>query len=83
MQAKPEMTEDFIAAALWLQKLPDCNGKVGVVGFCYGGGVYRALAVKLPDVIVAAVPLQSQPAPEDVPKIKAGCSCTTRSRTRA
>lgn len=75
MQAKrnpDEMTEDFIAAALWLQKLPECNGKVGVVGFCYGGGMSNTLAVRLPDVIVAAVPFYGrQPAPEDVPKIKA------------
>jgi carboxymethylenebutenolidase len=75
MQAKrnpDEMTEDFIAAALWLQKLPECNGKVGVVGFCYGGGMSNTLAVRLPDVIVAAVPFYGrQPAAEDVPKIKA------------
>ncbi len=75
MQAKrkpEEITEDFIAAAQWLQKHSACNGKVGVVGFCFGGGMSNTLAVRLPDVIAAAVPFYGrQPAAEDVPKIKA------------
>jgi len=75
LQAKrrpEEMTEDFIAAAEWLQKHPDCNGKIGVVGFCFGGLMANVLAVRMPDVIVAAVPFYGrQPAAEDVPKIKA------------
>jgi carboxymethylenebutenolidase len=75
LQAKrtpEEMTEDFIAAAEWLQKHPDCNGKVGVVGFCFGGLMANTLAVRLPEVIVAAVPFYGrQPAAADVPKIKA------------
>ena len=67
-----EMTEDFIAAAELLQKHPLGNGKVGVVGFCYGGGIANTLAVRIPDVIAAAVPFYGrQPATEDVPKIKA------------
>jgi carboxymethylenebutenolidase len=67
-----EMTEDFIAAAEVLQKHPLGNGKVGVVGFCYGGGIANTLAVRIPDVIAAAVPFYGrQPAGEDVPKIKA------------
>ncbi len=75
MQAKrkpEEITEDFVAAAQWLQKQPGCDGKVGVVGFCFGGGMANTLAVRLPDVIVAAVPFYGrQPAAADVPKIKA------------
>ncbi len=70
---KPEeMIEDFIAAALWLEKHPSCNGTIGVTGFCYGGGMANTLAVRLPDLIKAAVPFYGgQPKPEDVPKIKA------------
>jgi carboxymethylenebutenolidase len=75
MQSKrnsEEMTEDFIAAAELLQKHPLGNGKVGVVGFCFGGGIANTLAVRIPDVITAAVPFYGrQPATEDVPKIKA------------
>jgi carboxymethylenebutenolidase len=75
MQAKrdPEqMVQDFIAAAQWLQKHDAVFGKVGVVGFCYGGGISNTLAVRIPDVIAAAAPFYGrQPAAEDVPKIKA------------
>lgn len=75
MQAKrkpEEMTEDFIAGAKYLSKHPEGNGKVGVVGFCYGGGMANTLAVRIPDVIDAAVPFYGrQPAAEDVKKIKA------------
>ena len=67
-----EMTEDFVAAAKWLANHDACDGKVGVVGFCFGGGMANTLAVRLPDVIRAAVPFYGrQPATEDVPKIKA------------
>ena len=67
-----KMTQDFIAAAELLQDHPLSNGKVGVVGFCFGGGMANALAVRIPDVIVAAAPFYGrQPATADVPKIKA------------
>lgn len=67
-----KMTQDFIAAAELLQTHALSSGKVGVVGFCFGGGMANALAVRIPDVIVAAVPFYGrQPAREDVPKIKA------------
>lgn len=66
-----EMEEDFIDAFHYLKNHTDCNGKVGVVGFCYGGGIANMMAVRIPD-LVAAVPFYgSQPAAQDVPKINA------------
>ncbi|MDI3319373.1 dienelactone hydrolase family protein [Pinibacter soli] len=74
MQAKRdknEMLEDFIAAFDYLKNHKDCNGKVGVVGFCFGGWIANMMAVRIPD-LAAAVPFYGgQPAAEDVPKIKA------------
>ena len=69
---RDKMMADFIAAARFVHSHPNCTGKVGVVGFCFGGGMSNALAVSLPDIIAAAVPFYGrQPAAEDVPKIKA------------
>jgi carboxymethylenebutenolidase len=68
---KGQMEEDFIAAFEYLKTHKNCNGKVGVVGFCYGGGISNMMAVRVPD-LAAAVPFYgSQPALTDVPKIKA------------
>ncbi|MES2061696.1 MAG: dienelactone hydrolase family protein [Bacteroidota bacterium] len=68
---KGEMEQNFIDAYNYLKNHKDCNGKVGVVGFCYGGGIANMMAVRIPDM-AAAVPFYgSQPAIEDVPKIKA------------
>ena len=68
---KNKILEDFIAAYEYLKGLPDCNGKVGVVGFCFGGWVANMMAVRISD-LSAAVPFYgAQPATEDVPKIKA------------
>jgi carboxymethylenebutenolidase len=62
---------DFVAAANFLKVLPECSGKIGVVGFCYGGGIANMLAARLPD-IAAAVPFYGdQPSAEDAAKIKA------------
>lgn len=63
--------EDFVTAAEILKKYPDGNGKVGVVGFCYGGGISNLLATRIPD-LGAAVPFYGRP-PEtaEVSKIKA------------
>jgi len=64
-----EMLEDFIAAAGFLKSHQDCNGKVGAVGFCFGGWIANMMAVRIPD-LAAAVPFYGgQPATEDVPKI--------------
>jgi len=66
-----EMLEDFIAAYDYLKKSKDCNGKVGVVGFCFGGWISNMMAVRIPD-LAAAVPFYGgQPAGEEVPKTKA------------
>ncbi|MBT8376998.1 MAG: dienelactone hydrolase family protein [Bacteroidia bacterium] len=66
-----EMLEDFIAAYNYLKNHPDCNGNVGVVGFCFGGWISNMMAVRLPD-LAAAVPFYGrQPADEDAAKIKA------------
>ena len=74
MQSKrdrDEMLEDFIAAAAFLEQHDACNGKVGVVGFCFGGWISNMMAVRLPE-LKAAVPFYGgQPAAEDVPKIHA------------
>ncbi|HSW04431.1 dienelactone hydrolase family protein [Aquabacterium sp.] len=62
---------DFITAAAMLKALPQGNGKLGVVGFCYGGGMANYLATQLPD-LAAAVPFYGgQPPAEDVVRIKA------------
>jgi len=63
--------EDFVAAAGWLKARSECTGKVGVVGFCYGGSISNMLATRLPD-LGGAVPFYGgQPKAEDVPNIKA------------
>ena len=68
---RDEMLEDFIAAFETLKKHPGCNGKVGVVGFCFGGWISNMMAVRIPD-LMAAVPFYGgQPSAEDVPHIKA------------
>jgi carboxymethylenebutenolidase len=62
---------DFIAAAHALAALPQGTGKVGVVGFCYGGGIANYLATQLPD-LAAAVPFYGmQPPAADVARIRA------------
>lgn len=66
-----EMLTDFIAGYEYLKQHPNCNGKVGVVGFCFGGWISNMMAVKVPD-LKAAVPFYGgQPTAEDVPNIKA------------
>ena len=67
-----KMTEDFHAAAAWLKARPDCSGKLGGVGFCFGGGVVNQLAVWMGSNLNAAVPFYgAQPGAADAAKIKA------------
>jgi carboxymethylenebutenolidase len=69
---RPKMTEDFLAAANWLRTRPDSTGKLGVVGFCFGGGIANTLAVRLGSDLAAAVPFYGAvPPAADIPKIKA------------
>jgi carboxymethylenebutenolidase len=65
-----EILEDFIAAYGYLKAHPKCNGKVGVVGFCFGGWVSNMLAVRLPD-LAAAVPFYGGQPTEDIDRIQA------------
>ena len=66
------MLEDFVAAARWLKNRPDCTGRIGAVGFCFGGGVANTLAVRMGGELAAAVAFYGAAPPvEDVPKIKA------------
>jgi carboxymethylenebutenolidase len=68
---KTKTQADFLEAAKHLKKLPHGNGKVGAVGFCYGGGIVNYLATQLPD-LAAGVPFYgAQPTAEDAAKIKA------------
>jgi len=67
-----KMLEDFLAAALWLKARPDCTGKLGAVGFCFGGGIVNQLAVRMGADLSAGVPFYgTQPAAADAARIKA------------
>ena len=64
-------TEDLVTGAEFLKARPECTGKIGAVGFCFGGGIVNMFAVRMPD-LAASVPFYgAQPAAEDVAKIKA------------
>ncbi|WP_111685514.1 dienelactone hydrolase family protein [Winogradskyella tangerina] len=65
-----KMLEDFIAAYNYLLNHEDCNGKVGVVGFCFGGWISNMMAVRLPELSAAVPYYGRQPGDEDAKKIK-------------
>ena len=68
---RDEMIEDFVAAAAYLKQHPDCSGKVGAVGFCFGGGMSLTLAVRIPDLGAAVAFYGRHPSAEDTVKIRA------------
>ena len=74
MQAKLDsgkLLMDFIAAFEYLKTDPDHNGKIGAVGFCFGGSVVNSMAVMLPDLAAAVPYYGNAPKAEDTPRIKA------------
>jgi len=69
---RAKMGEDFVASAMWLKGRPDCSGKIGGVGFCFGGGIANNLAVRLGADLAAAVPFYgAQTSAADAANIKA------------
>jgi carboxymethylenebutenolidase len=69
---RTKMAEDLYAAAVWLKNRPDSTGRLGVTGFCFGGGISNQLAVRMGPDLAAAVPYYGgAPMAADVPKIKA------------
>lgn len=68
---QPKVLQDFLATAAWLRARADGNGKMGAVGFCYGGGIVHTLSARLPD-LNAGVPFYgNSPAPTEAAKVKA------------
>jgi carboxymethylenebutenolidase len=69
---REKMTNDFEAAIRWLKARPDSTGKVGAIGFCFGGGIVNVMAVRLGSDLAAGVPFYGgQPSAADAAKIKA------------
>jgi carboxymethylenebutenolidase len=64
-------TEDLLAAVAYVKSRPDCNGRIGAVGFCFGGTIVNTMVVRIPD-LAAAVPFYGgQPSAADAARIKA------------
>lgn len=69
-RTREEMLEDFIAAYEYLKSHKDCNGYIGVVGFCFGGWISNMMAVKVPDLKAAVPYYGGQPTKEEAEKVK-------------
>jgi carboxymethylenebutenolidase len=68
---RAKILEDFVAAAQWLKARPDSTGKLGAVGFCFGGGIVHMLSIRVPD-LAAGVPFYGNtPDPSDAARVKA------------
>ena len=81
---RAKLTEDFLAAAIWLKSLAEGTGKLGAVGFCFGGGVVNQLAVRMGTELAAAVRFMvASPARRMPPELKLLCWPTMASLTRA
>ena len=70
-QDRTKMIEDLLAAVPYLKARADTTGQIGAVGFCFGGGVVNAMAVRFPDLAASVPYYGAQPAADDVAKIKA------------
>jgi carboxymethylenebutenolidase len=66
-----KMYEDFVASFNWLKSRPDCSGKVGIVGFCFGGGIVNQFSWRVPDLAAGSAFYGSRVSDENVPKISA------------
>lgn len=68
---REKINEDMVAAAMYLKNRPDSTGKLGVVGFCFGGGIAQMVATRMPDLDAAVSFYGNSPAPEEASKVKA------------
>ena len=79
----PKMFEDFVASSEWLKTRPESTGKLGAIGFCFGGGIVNQLAVRLGAGLNAGAPFYGAPAGDaDVPKISAPLMLHYADRTK-
>lgn len=67
----PKMFEDFVASAAWLKARPECTGKFGVIGFCFGGGIVNQMAVRVPELGAGVAFYGRGVGADDAAKIKA------------
>ena len=63
--------QDFLAAAHWLKSRPDATGKLGIVGFCWGGGIVHQLAIRMPQLDAGVAFYGNTPPPQEAAQVKA------------